>query len=152
MSEEHVTRAYIDSRFDRLGQQIAEVNHKSDRNHADTKAQFEELGNRVDALEARQAGHTDDEIIEMIDERLAVFARDVLPGIVKEAMNDGLRVPLTKLDDNTEALTKLETSIKPVVQFCETATNLRAGLLWIGGPVAVILSLLALAGYMGWLS
>ena len=147
MSDEQAHNTHIDARFNRIESQIADVARKADRNHDATKKQYEALTTRVGALELQNPGHTDDEIVQIIDERLAVFARDVLPGIVKGAIHEGLRLPLSKVDDNTRALNDLNLALAPVIRIGQTVTSVRSGLLWIGGPLTVVLGLLALANH-----
>lgn len=153
MTDERASgRDWIEARFDDLAEQVAEVSRKSDRNHDDAQERLTELVERVGELEGRQAGHTDDEIKAMIDERLEHWAGTVLPDLVTEAINEGLRRPLNTLEENTKALNDLRTSTKPLVDICETATNLHRALKWIAVPAGALVTIAAALTILGWLS
>lgn len=153
MTDERASgREWIDARFDDLAAQVTEVSRKSDRNHDDAQARLTELVDRVGELETRLAGHTDDEIMAMIDERLEHWTGTVLPDLVTEAINEGLRRPLNTLDENTKALNDLRTSTKPLVDMCETVANIRRALLWIAAPAGALVTLAAALTVLGWLS
>lgn len=103
---DRVTGAHLDERFDAVESQIRALDQKIDTNASAAEARF-----RV--LESRLPGHSEEQIIELIDERLQA----VLPDMLREAVNDGLSAPLKEL--------------QPLMETMRTINNLRSFWLWL---------------------
>ncbi len=131
MSDEQVTSEHMNVRFDRLERQIEQVSRKSDRNHEDAAAQFSEVRERVVALETRHTGHSEEQIEQMIDTRLAVWAETHLMPMVTEALNERLTLPLKQIDG-------MKKDTAPIIEMAQTVQSIRRAIIWVGAPSASI--------------
>lgn len=145
---DNVTGAHMDERFDALEEKI------------DSNAKASEARFRV--LESRLPGHSEEQIIELIDERLQA----VMPGMLREAVSDELKVPLKLVQDaidsshaNRDAIKCLsetvstveanvatvKTSTDPIVEIVDGLQFIRRFLIAAGslaGAVGLILAAL----------
>lgn len=142
MSDDQVTNEHIDGRFDRLERQIEQVSQKADRNHSDTEAQFMELGGRVAMLEERYAGHSDEQIEQMIDDRLAVWVERHLTPMVREVLNAQLKVPLAQIAE-------VKQDTEPIVEMAKTVQSIRKAIVWVGAPAGAIAAIAGVIVIMG---
>lgn len=104
-----VTGAHMDERFDTVESQIRALDQKIDTNASATEARF-----RV--LESRLPGHSDDQIIELIDARLQA----VLPDMLREAVTDGLVAPLSLVQDSINASQSNSAAIEALAETVKT--------------------------------
>lgn len=103
------TGAHMDERFDALEEKIQRVDSKLDANATAAEARF-----RV--LESRLPGHSEEQIIELIDERLQA----VMPGMLREAVTDGLVAPLSLVQDSINASQSNSVAIESLAATVET--------------------------------
>lgn len=95
-----------------------------DRNHDDSTRQFRSLSSRVSALESRYPGHSDSEIIDMIDRQLQAS----LPGIIEGAVGHALEAPLSRVDESIEASRNNRDAIDRVQKDLEPLVEIRQGM------------------------
>lgn len=141
MTEAHLTSEHADSRFDQLERQIAQVSHQVDRNHGAAQTQFAELGARVNALEDRLAGHSDEQIEQMIDDRLALWVESHLLPMVREVLNAQLKVPLAEISqikEDVEDLSGIKRDTEPIAEMVRTVKSIRKALIWFGAPAGAV--------------
>lgn len=119
-----VTGEHMDQRFDAVESQIRALDKKIDSNATDAEARF-----RV--LESRLPGHSEDQIIDMIDSRL----QEMLPEMMREAVSDGLAAPLKDL--------------KPIIDMMQTINNLRRFWLWLVPALSGLVTLAAVITIIG---
>jgi hypothetical protein len=120
---EKVTTGHIDERFDVVEQRLESLSQKADANVAaidalDSKidANAEAAEARFHILEARLPGHSDDQIIDLIDARL----QSVLPDMLREAVTDGLVAPLSLVQDSINASQSNSAAIEALAEAVET--------------------------------
>lgn len=131
-----VTGEHMDQRFDALEEKIQRVDSKLDANATAAEARF-----RV--LESRLPGHSEDQIIELIDARLQA----VLTPMLREAVADELRHPLKLVEEairssraNHSAIetlqadvTAVKASTTPIVEIVDGLQFIRRFLIGAGG-------------------
>lgn len=122
------------------------------------------MDERLRTVESRMPGHTDDEIVQMIDERLAHFADTILPDVMRKALHDELLAPLKRVDEsiaaskaNRTAIAEVQKSVDGLKQSTDPIIEIHAGLrfirnaiLSIGGIVLMVAAVAAIGA--GWLS
>lgn len=142
-----VTGAHMDERFDALEEKIQRVDSKLDANATAAEARF-----RV--LESRLPGHSEDQIIELIDARLQA----VLTPMLREAVADELRHPLKLVEEairssraNHSAIetlqadvTAVKASTTPIVEIADGIRFIRRSIVTIGITAAAMSGIWAL--------
>lgn len=104
-----VTAGHMDERFDEVKAELQQIHRKIDTNARAAEARFH-------VLESRLPGHSDDQIIELIDARLQA----VLPDMLREAVTDGLVAPLSLVQDSINASQSNSVAIEALAETVET--------------------------------
>lgn len=131
-----VTAGHMDERFDEVKAELQQIHKKIDTNARAAEARFH-------VLESRLPGHSDDQIIELIDARLQA----VLPGMLREAVADELRGPLTRVEEAIRSshanhaaietlqadVTTVKASTTPIVEIVDGLQFIRRFLIGTGG-------------------
>lgn len=104
-----VTAGHMDERFDEVKAELQQIHKKIDTNARAAEARFH-------VLESRLPGHSDDQIIELIDARLQA----VLPDMLREAVTDGLVAPLSLVQDSINASQSNSVAIEALAETVET--------------------------------
>lgn len=84
-----MAQEYIDELSEKVNDiqsQVRQINEKTDRNHRFAIGLRDEFNDRMVAVEGRRPGHSDEEIVKMIDERLE-YALEVSP-VIKSLRSD----------------------------------------------------------------
>lgn len=120
-----------------------------DRNHDDSTRQFAALDNRVAKLERREPGHSDAEIVQMIDDRLQA----IMPSIIEGAVGHALETPLKRVDEsieaskqNRQAIRQVQEDLRPLVEIRDGIVFLRRAVVVLGSIASAIIAVWSIAG------
>lgn len=98
-----------------------------DRNHDDSTRQFTAINDRVERLESRRSGHSTEQIVQIVDDRL----EHILPNIIRKAVSDELSRPLKRVDESIDASRRNREAIQQVQNDLQPLLEIRDGIVFL---------------------
>lgn len=115
----------VEEKLDTMAQAVQEIREDQD-----------DLNDRLSEVEGRMPGHSDAEIVQMIDDRMHA----IMPAMIRQAVHDELVEPLHRVDESIRASQRNRDAIRQVQADLQPLVEIRDGIVFIRRAVVSISS------------